>query len=44
MRPLSRFSGNRTILYVGIVVCSVVGAVVIAILLGALDRPGWRSG
>jgi hypothetical protein len=43
MRPLSRFSGNRTILYVGIAVC-IVGAVVVAILLGALDRPGWRSG
>jgi hypothetical protein len=39
MRPPSRFSGNRTILYVGIVVC-IVRAVVVAILLGSLDRLG----
>jgi hypothetical protein len=39
MRPLSRFSSNRTILYVGLAVC-VVGAVVAAVLLGALDRSG----
>ena len=42
MRPLSRFSINRTILHVGIAVC-IVGAVVVAILLGALDRLGLTS-
>jgi hypothetical protein len=42
MRPLSRFSGNRTILRVGIALC-VVGAVVVAILLGALNRLGLVS-
>jgi hypothetical protein len=36
MRPLSRFSSNRTILQIGILIC-VVGAVVVAILLGVLD-------
>jgi hypothetical protein len=42
MRPPSRFSSNRTILHVSIAIC-IVGAVVVAILLGALDRPGWRA-
>jgi hypothetical protein len=42
MRPLSRFSNNRTILHVGIAIC-IVGAVVVAILLGALDRLGLAS-
>jgi hypothetical protein len=42
MRPLSRFSSNRTILHVGIAVC-IVGVVVVAILLGALDRLGLTS-
>jgi hypothetical protein len=42
MRPLSRFSSNRTILHVGIAVC-IVGAVVVAILHGALDRLGLTS-
>jgi hypothetical protein len=44
MRPLSRFSAYRTMLVVAIAAC-IVGAVVVAILLGVLDRPaGWRSG
>jgi hypothetical protein len=42
MRPLSRFSGNRTILHVGVAIC-IVGTVVVAILLGALDRLGSAS-
>jgi hypothetical protein len=42
MRPLSRFSSNRTILHVGIAIC-IVGAVAVAILLGALDRLGSAS-
>jgi hypothetical protein len=42
MRPPSRFSSNRTLLHVGIAIC-VVGAVVVAILLGALDRLGLTS-
>jgi hypothetical protein len=42
MRPLSRFSRNRTIIQIGILVCA-VGAVIVAILLGALDRLGLTS-
>jgi hypothetical protein len=42
MRPLSRFSSNRTIIQIGILIC-VVGAIIIAILLGVLDRLGLTS-
>jgi hypothetical protein len=42
MRPLSRLSSNRTIIHIGILIC-VVGAVVVAILLGVLDRLGLTS-
>ena len=42
MRPFSRFSSNRTILQIGILICA-VGAVVVAILLGALDWLGVMS-
>ena len=42
MRLLSRFSSNRTIIGVGLVVC-VAGAVLVAWLLGLLDRMGALS-
>ena len=42
MRPLSRFSSNRTILQVGILIC-VVGAVLVALLLGLADWLGLTS-
>jgi hypothetical protein len=42
MRPLSRFSSNRTIIHVGLLI-AVIGAVVVALLLGVFDRFGWMS-